>query len=64
MRVTVDLDRCQGHGVCVMNASQIFDFDDLGYAIVRVGHVDHALVDLARRAAGACPERAITLTDD
>jgi ferredoxin len=64
MRVAVDTERCQGHGLCVMNAPAIFDFNDLGYATVNSAEVPEELVDVARRAASSCPERAITLAGD
>ena len=63
MRVSVDLDICQGHGVCHMSAPEVFELDpDDAHAIVQVDPVPPALEGDARTAADACPERAITIT--
>jgi ferredoxin len=62
MRVSVDLDFCQGHGVCHMSAPDVFDLDETdGHAIVRVDPVPPELEDQAQLASDSCPERAITV---
>lgn len=30
MLVTVDFDRCEGHGLCTLSAPGVFSFDDRG----------------------------------
>jgi len=58
-RVEVDASRCEGHGLCVMEAPSVFEPDDDGYArVVRV-EVDGADRSAANRAARACPAAAI-----
>lgn len=60
-RITVDRDRCSGHGVCLIHAPDIFDQDDDGLSHV----LEDAPIDLeaARRAQENCPERAITMEE-
>jgi ferredoxin len=64
MRLSVDLDRCQGHTMCLMNAPGLFDVsDDDGHAIPKVTQVPAELESTARMAADGCPEIAIILTE-
>ncbi|MGY2067289.1 ferredoxin [Blastococcus sp. SYSU DS0619] len=63
MRVSVDLDVCQGHGVCHMSAPAVFELDETdGHAIVQVDPVPAELQDEAQLAADSCPERAISVS--
>lgn len=63
MRVSVDLDVCQGHGVCNMSAPDVFELDETdGHAIVQVDPVPAELEESAQLAADSCPERAITVS--
>jgi ferredoxin len=63
MRLTIDNARCQGHGRCYDLAPALFTDDDSGYGEVSVPDVpaDGAQAQSARRAAQACPERAVLL---
>lgn len=62
MRVSVDLNVCQGHGVCHMSAPDVFELDEEdGHAIVQKDPVPAELEDQAQLAADSCPERAITV---
>ncbi|HMG40046.1 MAG TPA: ferredoxin [Acidimicrobiales bacterium] len=65
MRITLDRERCTGHGRCYMLAPEVFDADDEGYGAVRVddGDVPPGLEAAARKAAANCPEEAITTGD-
>ncbi|MGH3600998.1 MAG: ferredoxin [Pseudonocardiaceae bacterium] len=58
MRVIVNQDRCEGHGLCYIESSELFDLCD-GKAVVLVDEVPDRLSEVARRAALVCPERAI-----
>jgi ferredoxin len=65
MRVVIDRDRCSGHGRCYTLASALFVDDDAGYGLtIADGSVGAELVADARRAATACPERAVRIVDD
>lgn len=62
MRVKVDLNVCQGHGVCHMSAPDVFELDEEdGHSIVQLDPVPAALEADAQLGADSCPERAITI---
>lgn len=63
LQLHVDAAVCQGHGRCYALAPGLFAADDVdGHAVLRVaGPVPEHLLDAARRAEAACPERAIRL---
>jgi ferredoxin len=64
MKVTIDRDRCTGHGRCYATAAGVFVDDDAGYGqLVGDGTVPAGQEDAARRAAVACPEQAITVDE-
>ena len=61
MKITVDPDRCSGHGVCVAECPELFRFSDDGWAEATVDEVPEHLEAAARAAVTRCPERAITV---
>ena len=62
MRITLDLEKCQGHGRCYGLAPDLFDADDEGYAVVLVtGELADDQIANAQLAADNCPEYAITV---
>lgn len=62
MRATVDRGRCQGHALCVLNAPDLFDLDDVeSHAYVLADAVPDGLAELAHSAAQSCPEQAIAV---
>lgn len=63
MRVSIDTDRCQGHGRCFNVAPTVFGFDDLGNGVVLVAKPSGEDVALARLAEANCPEHAITVVE-
>ncbi|TFC71100.1 ferredoxin [Cryobacterium sp. TMS1-20-1] len=60
MKVTIDSDRCVGHGMCNMYASELFHLNDEGHAFVDGPDVPPGLEAVARLGSSACPDRAIT----
>lgn len=60
MKISINHDRCTGHGRCYSLAPELFDCDDEGYGQVRVSDVPDHLVEKARIAIDACPEQAIS----
>lgn len=68
MRVVVDLELCGGHGVCQVEAPEIFRVVDEpgGYAhvAVLVAEPPAELHEKARAAARFCPNRVITIVDE
>jgi ferredoxin len=63
MKISIDRDRCTGHGRCYALAPDVFAPDDEGNGMAIVEDVPAELADAARRAAANCPERAIALDD-
>jgi ferredoxin len=65
MKVSIDADRCQGHGRCYDLAPELFGEDEEGYGVVlgdgTVPPEQHAL---ARLAALNCPESAVAMIEE
>ncbi|MGB3354500.1 MAG: ferredoxin [Mycobacterium sp.] len=61
MRVTVDLDRCEGHGLCTQSAPAVFSFDGDGDLVNQFADTDvpEALIGSAREAVDVCPVAAL-----
>jgi ferredoxin len=62
MPVSIDRDKCLGHGRCALTSPDIFDVDDDGFGVVLrpdPGTDQDAEID---DAIGSCPERAISRT--
>jgi len=65
MRIKVDPDACQGHGLCAMYAEELFAIrDEDGRASVRLNPVPDALQAAARQVVAVCPELAITVEEE
>ncbi|WP_040701791.1 ferredoxin [Nocardia vinacea] len=60
MKVSVDSDRCRGHGVCLSLCPEVFTLNDDGYAEVRTPDVPADFAGAVLVAVSACPEHAIT----
>jgi ferredoxin len=64
MRIELDRQVCQGHGVCQMTAANLFTLsDEDGLAIQPPNPIPPQFQDEARLAAINCPERALTITE-
>ena len=63
MKISIDPDRCNGHGRCYSLAPALFGDDDDGRGTVNVDDVDDDQLAAARTAIANCPEQAIALTD-
>jgi ferredoxin len=63
VRVHVDPDVCQGHGVCHMSAPDVFFLrDEDGHAFVTSEIVATDQEEAALLGSLSCPERAITVS--
>ncbi|TDD91799.1 ferredoxin [Actinomadura darangshiensis] len=62
MKVTVDEDRCRGHGICCALCPEVFDLGEDGYSEVLTPEVPPGSEEMARAAIAQCPERAISET--
>jgi len=64
LKITIDADKCQGHGRCFSLAPDLFDADDLGQGVVLGdGTVPEGREDAARLAQQNCPEYAIEISE-
>jgi len=64
VKVSIDADRCQGHGRCFNMAPDIFGFDDLGNGyVLGDGVLSNEALDRARLAQANCPEHAIAIEE-
>lgn len=61
-RVSVDADKCTGHGRCYTLAPDVFDADEAGHCLILVDEVSGERETQAVTAERNCPESAITLT--
>ncbi|MCK8669828.1 ferredoxin [Rhodococcus sp. NPDC003382] len=61
MKLTVDTKKCSGHARCYAVAPEVFDIDDLGYALPLDREVEEPIDERIAAGIAACPERAIHL---
>ncbi len=61
MKLSVDYERCCGHGRCYALAPELFESDDTGDPIVLKPVVDGQDLGSAELAVAACPEGAVML---
>lgn len=61
MRISADLSRCEGHGLCVEAAPEVFDLDDDAIVVVTRAVVPPELARKAESAARLCPVAALHL---
>jgi sterol 14-demethylase len=61
MKVTIDFDLCQGHGVCMGEAPEVFQVNDDGEVTILQEHPEASLEKKVRNAARFCPTGAITI---
>ena len=65
MRVDADLELCQGHQMCVLEAPEVFGFDAAADQVeVLTAHPTDAQADGVRLAVRYCPTMALTMTED
>ncbi|ORA26277.1 ferredoxin [Mycobacterium aquaticum] len=63
MRITVDFDRCEGHGLCEQAAEAVFQLDDDGNLVHHYDGKDvpEELQARAIDAVFACPVAALSI---
>ncbi len=59
MKVSVDEDRCAGHGMCLTLCPEVFDLTDDGWAVAAEGDVPAEHEAAVQEAIQCCPENAI-----
>jgi ferredoxin len=63
MKVSVDDQRCRGHGVCVTLCPEVFSLTDDGYSVAIADEVPSGSEAATREAIDCCPEQAISETE-
>jgi ferredoxin len=64
MKVILDRPKCVGHARCAAVAPEVFDLDENGYLAWEEKTVGEEMRSQATRGMRACPERAISLSDE
>jgi len=64
MQLHVDLQRCRGHGQCVIAAPHVLRIGTRGQSTLINESLTDSFIDEARDAELLCPEEAISLTSD
>ncbi|MEE2060609.1 ferredoxin [Rhodococcus artemisiae] len=64
MKIEVDLDLCQGHAMCEMEAPGVFRVPKHGTVEVLVDEIPEDLRDDVEAAVRYCPTRALRLIQD
>lgn len=60
--VSLDTSLCQGYANCLIEAPEIWDFDeDNDIAVLKGAHPDTALLSKAQASVRGCPAHAITI---
>lgn len=62
--VVFELSKCQGYANCLIEAPEIWDFDDVeNRAVLKLVKPDDALLRKAAASARCCPAHAIRIED-
>ncbi|GAA1970364.1 hypothetical protein GCM10009798_33880 [Nocardioides panacihumi] len=64
MRIHIDLDQCDGQGLCEAVDSELFRLDDDGYAARSDVDAPEAVRATVEDAVARCPMGAIRLLED
>ena len=64
MKVTVDRDLCQGHGVCENEAPDVFSVSKQGVLTILDESPPESLASQVRAAAAYCPTSALRIEED
>jgi ferredoxin len=65
MRAQADLDLCQGHQMCLLEAPGVYGFDEEGdHVTVLDAHPDETLRPQVERAVRYCPAMALSVEEE
>lgn len=65
IKVVLDLDKCQGYANCLIEAPELWDFDeDANKAVLLQEEIGEELKGKAESSARGCPAQAITVVVD
>lgn len=63
MKVVVDWMRCDGNGVCAVEAPEVFHLDDNDDLVVLLPEPPEGQRARVEAAVSACPKRALSIED-
>ncbi|EHR59181.1 ferredoxin [Saccharomonospora cyanea] len=63
MRITIDYERCEGHGLCALTAPGVFQLDDQGLTRYVAKPADSER-DNVMQAIQDCPVQAIRVSSE
>lgn len=63
MKITVDFDVCQSHGLCTDAAPEIFEIRDDGFLYILNENPPESLRGKVQKAQRECPTGAIKIED-
>lgn len=64
-KVLLEADKCQGYANCLIEAPEIWDFDDEDdRAVLKIASPDETLRAKAEASARCCPAQAIRVEDE
>jgi sterol 14-demethylase len=64
VKITVDRDLCQGHGVCESEAPEVFSVSKKGVLTILHESVDPDLRGAVELAVSYCPTHALRIEED
>ncbi len=64
MKILLDQDLCQCHGVCTAEAPEIFELDDDGKLMLLNERPNASQRDAVQAAVQYCPTSALSIQDD
>ena len=63
-KVLLEADKCQGYANCLIEAPEIWDFDEENdRALLKIENPDEALLAKAEASARCCPAQAIRIEE-
>jgi ferredoxin len=63
MKVVVDRSACQGTGLCVAVAADVFEIADDGAAVALIETIDEERLSSVREAVQVCPVEALSICE-
>ena len=64
VKVVVDAGLCQGHGMCVLEAPDVFELAKHATTVtILAGDIDEADLDAVKQAVRYCPNAALSLEE-
>ncbi|MFM9695007.1 ferredoxin [Streptomyces europaeiscabiei] len=64
LHLSLDVIKCQGYAACLIEAPEIWDFDDENdRAILKIADLDESLRAKAEASVRVCPAKAIAIED-